>query len=71
MVRQSMFLQSRQSKLALLMIWLAVAGGDLYFVVTHFHSLSMMHWIIAAMWFLGSAVWIRLMIHSLKVAEDE
>jgi NAD/NADP transhydrogenase beta subunit len=71
MVRQSMFRMSRQGKLTGLMIWVALAGGDLYVVVSRLHSLSVTHWIIAALWFLNAAIWIRLMVHSLKVAEDE
>lgn len=70
MVGQSIFRQSRQGKLAALMMWVALAGGDLYVVVTHIHSLNVMQWI-ATLWFLNAAIWARLLIHSLKAAQDE
>jgi len=71
MAYSSPFRQSRHARIAGFLLYTAFAVGDLYVVVSHFHSLAAIQWRIAAIWMLGALGWMRLMARSLRADDDE
>ena len=71
MAYSSPFRQARHARIAGFLLYAAFAVGDLYVVVSHFHSMTALQWAIAAIWMLGALVWMRLMGQSLRADDDE